>query len=302
MIQVDALQNKTSLDTLPLDWVGMGTISSVVRIFEGTRELNLPVQIQAFVNLISDSRGIHMSRIYKELQDFSVNKEFSFLQLKELSEKVLQSQGAISDSVKLEFGMKLPLVQTTLKSQQEYQKTYPIKVKVVKTKMAEEVSINFQIDYSSTCPQSAALSHEVIMKSLKSQTWASVQQLVNYIEEQGLMATPHAQRSTLDLQVTWPFEAFDSSIVFMDFVGDFIAQIETVLGTPTQGVVKRADEQEFAVLNAKNLMFCEDAARKVKSFLKSQKKIKSYYGRVTHIESLHSHDAVAEFSSSGKTV
>lgn len=302
MIQVDALQNKTSLDSLPLDWVGMGAISSVVRVFDGTKELNLPVIIHAFVNLISDSRGIHMSRIYKELQDFSANKEFSFLQLKELSARVLQSQGAISDSVKLQFEMQLPLQQRTLKSQQEYQKTYPLKVKVLKSKIAEEVSINFQIDYSSTCPQSAALSREIIMKNLKSKDWSSVDQLVTYIQDQGLMATPHAQRSVLDLHVTWAFESLDSNIAFIDFVGDFIAQIESVLGTPTQGVVKRADEQEFAVLNAKNLMFCEDAARKVKSFLKAQKKIKSYAGKVTHIESLHSHDAVAEFSSFGTTI
>ena len=55
MISVDAIQNKTSLDYLPLDWVGMGTISSSVRMENA--ELMLPVKINAFVNLISDARG-----------------------------------------------------------------------------------------------------------------------------------------------------------------------------------------------------------------------------------------------------
>lgn len=298
MISVDAIQNKTHLDHLPLEWVGMGAITSTVRLQEeGRSEFLLPVKVQAFVNLVSDSRGIHMSRIYNELQEFSQKEIFSFKSLQCLGEKILKSQGAISDAVKLEMEMQLPLKQMTLKSQLEYQKEYPLKVSFLKNKNHEELSLFFKIDYSSTCPQSAALSHEVIMKKMKETSWASIEEVIQYLQQQGLMATPHAQRSTLDLQVTWPLERFSLEVSFMDFVADYIAQLEMVLGTPTQGVVKRADEQEFAILNAKNLMFCEDAARKVKAFLKSQSQLKSYQGKVTHIESLHSHDAVAEFRS-----
>ena len=36
---------------------------------------------------------------------------------------------------------------------------------------------------------------------------------------------------------------------------DVIDEIERSLGTPVQMVVKREDEQEFAKLNAENLMF-----------------------------------------------
>lgn len=297
MISVDAIQNKTHLDHLPLDWVGMGAISSTVRFQEDLGlEFLLPIKIQVFVSLVSDSRGIHMSRIYNELQAYSQKEIFSFASLQSLVGRILKSQGAISDAAKLELELQLPLKQSTLKSQITYQKDYPLKVCFLKSKDHEELSLIFKIDYSSTCPQSAALSHEVIMKKIKEKSWSSAEELMGYLQQQGLMATPHAQRSTLDLQVTWPMERFSLENSFIDFVTDFISQLEMVLGTPTQGVVKRADEQEFAILNAKNLMFCEDAARKVKAFLKSQVQVKSYHGRVTHIESLHSHDAVAEFS------
>lgn len=298
MISVDAIQNKTSLDYLPLDWVGMGTISSSVRMENA--ELMLPVKINAFVNLISDARGIHMSRIYNELQEFSQHQTFSFSSLKELANNVLKSQGAISDAVKLEFDFQIPVKQKTLKSKLEYQKDYPLKLQYLKTITGDFITITFKIDYSSTCPQSAALSHEVILRELNSRNWKSSEELLSYIKDQGLIATPHAQRSVLDFEVTWNLETLNLQNPFLNFLQEMIFNIENVLGTPTQGVVKRVDEQEFAVLNAQNLMFCEDAARKVKAFLKQRSDLFSFKGRVTHIESLHSHDAVAEFSSLSK--
>jgi GTP cyclohydrolase I len=57
--------------------------------------------------------------------------------------------------------------------------------------------------------------------------------------------------------------------------------------------VKREDEQEFALRNGQNPMFCEDAARKVKRALNGMPAIVDFWLRVEHQESLHAHDAVA---------
>ena len=46
-----------------------------------------------------------------------------------------------------------------------------------------------------------------------------------------------------------------------------IDRVEQALGTPVQTVVKREDEQAFARLNGENLMFCEDAARRMAAAL-----------------------------------
>lgn len=52
----------------------------------------------------------------------------------------------------------------------------------------------------------------------------------------------------------------------------------------------RADEQAFALLNGRNPMFVEDAARRIEAAL-------SRYAdpsvHIRHLESLHAHDAVA---------
>jgi GTP cyclohydrolase I len=60
-----------------------------------------------------------------------------------------------------------------------------------------------------------------------------------------------------------------------------------------QTAVKREDEQAFALLNGENLMFCEDAARRIQAALAQDEHIADFWIRATHQESLHPHDAVA---------
>jgi GTP cyclohydrolase I len=111
--------------------------------------------------------------------------------------------------------------------------------------------------------------------------------------ERGLAATPHAQRSRADIRVELR-PAFDE----LPLVA-LIDAIEQGLGTPVQTAVKREDEQAFARLNAENLMFCEDAARRVAAVLASDPRIERYDAEVAHFESLHAHDAVARVTGSG---
>jgi len=75
-------------------------------------------------------------------------------------------------------------------------------------------------------------------------------------------------------------------------LAQLIVQFESTIGTPVQTAVKRLDEQEFARLNATNLMFCEDAARRIKSSLEEMDNLKDYWFKVDHRESLHAHNAV----------
>jgi GTP cyclohydrolase IB len=72
-----------------------------------------------------------------------------------------------------------------------------------------------------------------------------------------------------------------------------IDAVEDALKTPVQAAVKREDEQAFALLNGQNLMFCEDAARRVQTALASQERVVDFWARCRHFESLHPHNAVA---------
>jgi GTP cyclohydrolase I len=57
--------------------------------------------------------------------------------------------------------------------------------------------------------------------------------------------------------------------------------------------VKREDEQEFARLNGANLMFCEDAGRRLKRVLDADARVSDYRVEAVHVESLHPHNAVS---------
>lgn len=58
-------------------------------------------------------------------------------------------------------------------------------------------------------------------------------------------------------------------------------------------MVKRDDEQAFAELNGEHLMFVEDAARLFFEKLDADRRIADFQVVIVHMESLHSHDAVA---------
>ena len=104
---------------------------------------------------------------------------------------------------------------------------------------------------------------------------------------------PHAQRSEAKIKVELRPQFDELPLVAL------IDALEAALGTPVQTAVKREDEQAFAELNAANLMFCEDAARRVASVLSADSRIERYQATVSHFESLHPHDAVASVSGSG---
>ena len=105
--------------------------------------------------------------------------------------------------------------------------------------------------------------------------------------EQGIVATPHSQRSGAEVRVRL-VPSFDSFPLVA-----LIDRIEGALKTPVQTAVKREDEQAFARLNGENLMFCEDAARRMQKALDADERIADFWVRASHYESLHPHNAVA---------
>ena len=112
----------------------------------------------------------------------------------------------------------------------------------------------------------------------------------------------HEPRSTLRTKVSLVPEKRSSAQLSIQLdasqntlpLTDLIDTVEAALGTAVQTAVKRADEQAFALANGQNLMFCEDAARRLNLALKRSDAVKAFHLKVIHAESLHAHDAVAE--------
>ena len=105
-----------------------------------------------------------------------------------------------------------------------------------------------------------------------------------------IVATPHSQRSFAQLR--FKLDPHFQSIP----IQQLISHAEQALATPVQTAVKRVDEQAFALANGQNLMFCEDALRRLYHAFINYSGISGFNFKVIHAESLHAHDAIAQGS------
>ncbi len=254
-----------------------------------------PARVNAFVSLDDpQAKGIHMSRLYLQLQEGLTSKVFSFALLKELLEKFIESHVSLSQSSAIEVAFDYMVERPALVSANVGWRKYPLIFGATFDKGHLYFDLQFTITYSSTCPCSAALARKLIQDHfLKEFTTEQVSRndVHHWLSStQGILATPHSQRSLARIQIRFTEESlFQSSFEWIEMIN----RLEKSLGTPVQAAVKREDEQEFALLNGQNLMFCEDAARKLKNAISSINKIDDYRIEVSHLESLHPHNAVS---------
>lgn len=277
-----------------LDWVGMTSIEVPVRV----GGFLIPARACAFVDLHKeDARGIHMSRLFKEVQNTLPQENLSFHQVEEILKSFLDSHEGLSTSAALDVEFEAPLQRESLKSAMSAWRSYPVKLSSQQKRGKRALhTLEVLVTYSSTCPASAALSRQLIQENFKKhfrQKDLDFKEVVDWLgSTQGINATAHAQRSYARVKV----EVLPSSGFFYE---NLIGVIEDCLKTPVQALVKREDEQEFALRNGQNLMFCEDAGRRVKKALDETPEILDFFAELRHAESLHPHDAVS-YVSKGK--
>jgi len=248
---------------------------------------------QTFVNLNNPNvRGIHMSRLYLLLTQFAESENLTAIALRNFLKTLLDSHQDISDRATLAFSFNQLIKQPALISQYSGWKSYPIDIIATLNDNHVMLELIVSVPYSSTCPCSAALARQLIQEKFHTdfehQDTIARETVENWLRsENGTLATPHSQRSLAKVRVKLTNEAEHFPIA--ELVGD----IEETLKTPVQTAVKREDEQEFARLNGQNLMFCEDAARRLKSALMEKSLYSDFWLKVNHFESLHAHDAVS---------
>ncbi|PKL95460.1 MAG: GTP cyclohydrolase I FolE2 [Gammaproteobacteria bacterium HGW-Gammaproteobacteria-8] len=278
-----------------LDWVGMNHIEVPVQIPGADGQTTqCPARISAFVNLNdSGARGIHMSRLYLHLDRALADHPLTPAALRHLLRDFLDSHEDLSSRALIRVDFEYQTRRPALASDNSGWRSYPFSIIATLEGRQFGLELSYEVTYSSTCPCSAALARQLIQQQFERDFGASGKS-INRDEvlrwlgtEQGIMATPHSQRSVADirLRLTPTFEAFP--------FGELVDLIEGALKTPVQTAVKREDEQEFARLNGQNLMFCEDAGRRVRKALESDERILDYWARCSHYESLHPHDAVS---------
>jgi len=274
-----------------LQWVGMQGIDLPIVLAEGRyrRELHAKAAIQ--VDLPSpEVKGIHMSRLYCLLDEMALEP----LSPKALNQLLLALIGSHQDchsqNARLRLEMDLLLRRPALVSPDiSGFKAYPLCMDASLMDGIFVLNVQVSVGYSSTCPCSAALSRQLLEQAFL-QDFVGKQQpelgeIAAWLRCRGSLATPHSQRSEAKVSIQIDEHAEDFGLLAL------IERIEQALGTPLQTAVKRSDEQAFAALNGQNLMFVEDAARRIQAALRCHYRQPNI--QVRHLESLHPHDAVA---------
>ncbi len=299
----DVAKSTISQHNSTLDWVGMSQISLPMRIQQEQLQENcnqylhsfeqtVHAKVETYVSLNNtEIKGIHMSRLYLLLTEYAESHVLSIQTLKDFLKSLLQSHQNISDKARIKFEFDYLIKQPALKSQHSGWKSYRTSI-MAEHKEETTIELEVSVPYSSTCPCSAALARQLIQEQFSKDFFdqneiskASVESWLH--SDKGTYATPHSQRSTATVLVK-----LDESELFFQ-ISKLIEKIESTLKTAVQTAVKREDEQEFARLNGHNLMFCEDAARRLKTMLTDCEYYQDFKLKVEHFESLHAHDAVS---------
>lgn len=278
-----------------LSWVGMEQIDLPVEI------AGRPVsaKVNAGINLLSSpeaEKGIHMSRLYLLLDELTQGEITPGL-LHHVLKAFLASHQGRSDEASIEISGELLLSRKSLNSNHLGWKAYPVTLSA-ELGQSFTATLKVGVPYSSTCPASAALSRQVAGLQFRKDFADRIDRLpaaeiVDWLVGKGMPATPHSQRSWAWISIRLHPGAQSIPVI------DLIEGAEVALGTAVQTVVKRSDEQAFAVANGQNLMFCEDAVRRLDHMLQTAPFCEAYDIRVEHQESLHPHNAVARINWKG---
>ena len=277
-----------------LDWVGMNAIELPVFLDgDDGQRVQTNARVNAFVNLNEpDKRGIHMSRLYLHLDRALAEHAVTPAALQDLLRDFLSSHADLSTRAMVRLDFNYLVRRRSLVSDNSGWKQYPISLIATLDGQGFELEMAFQVIYSSTCPCSAALARQLIQQQFAKDFPAGkaldYQAVVDWLgTEEGICATPHSQRSSADVRIK-----LDDRLAAFPFI-EMIDVVEDALKTPVQAAVKREDEQAFAHLNGQNLMFCEDSARRLQIALCGATRVKDFWVRCRHYESLHPHNAVA---------
>ncbi len=278
-----------------LDWVGMSRIHQPLLLIDGGETRQVHTQVQVYVDLAdTKAKGIHMSRLYLILDEHADTRPLTVAGLKLLLSSLLESHRGLSGRAFVQFDFDYSLRRTALVSEHSGWNNYPVSIKGTLQDGRIDLELGVGVHYSSTCPCSAALARQLIQNQFETDFGRAGVVKAHEVKawlgtEEGIMATPHSQRSIARVLVKLCDGLLDFPITGL------VDSLETTLKTPVQTAVKREDEQEFARLNGQNLMFIEDAGRRLKDMLGNDSRLADFWVRIEHHESLHAHDAVGIF-------
>ena len=227
--------------------------------------LTLETSVTGTVSLEAELKGINMSRIMRTFYDHK-----NAVTTGEWMGKILKAylRKVEAKDARLKISFSYPMLRKSLRTDLTGWQFYDVAFEGVTTRDGRyRRFIHFDFVYSSACPCSAELTEHAR-------------------DKRGAYGVPHSQRSKARITLE---EAEGKKI----WIEDVHALCLAALQTETQVMVKREDEQAFAELNGAYLKFVEDAARLLYREFDADRRIRDFRIACSHLESLHSHDAVS---------
>jgi len=263
---MDAAHNMIKGAHVPIQQVGVSNFRLPLKFrTKKGRVVTLEASVTGTVSLEAELKGINMSRIVRSFYDHK-NEVFTGESVGRILRSYLRN--VETKDARLRLGFSYPILQTSLRSGLKGYQFYNVAFEGVLTRTGRyRRFVHFDFVYSSACPCSAELAEHAR-------------------DARGVYAVPHSQRSKARLTL----EEADGRKIWIE---DVQAQCLRALATETQVMVKREDEQAFAELNGAHLKFVEDAARLLYRVFDADRRVKDFQIACSHLESLHSHDAVS---------
>ena len=225
--------------------------------------LELETSVTGTVSLDACTKGINMSRIIRTFYEHRQH-DFTIDTLARVLRDYKRQLRSLEAQIMVRFSY--PILQESLRSHLEGFQYYDVVLEMeVDASDQLKKTLHFDFVYSSACPCSFELSEHTRL-------------------HRGKATVPHSQRSVARISVK-----FDEMV----WIEDLQELCVRALQTETQVMVKREDEQAFAELNGSNLKFVEDAVRLLYRELDLDARIADFRIVCSHLESLHSHDAIA---------
>ncbi|PAU93113.1 GTP cyclohydrolase I FolE2 [Aliifodinibius salipaludis] len=249
---------------VPIQQVGISNFKLPLKYPRPDGELlTLETSVDGYVGLEAGKKGINMSRIMRSFYNFE-DDVFHPDKLEEILKTYREELNTQTAYLRLSFNY--PIKQESLRSGLEGYQYYTVSIEGTMDADGQfRKFMHLDFEYSSACPCSYELSEHAR-------------------ETREVASIPHSQRSIANLTVELNEEIF---------VEDLVNHCREALMTETQVMVKREDEQAFAEMNGAYQKFVEDAARLLYEQLNDEGRIHDFVIRCTHMESLHSHDAVS---------
>jgi GTP cyclohydrolase-4 len=305
------IQSEIPISSISIDKVGIRNVMRTIDIVRDNLTCTVNADIEAYISLPGNQRGIHMSRTAESIEEVINNAAFkpatSFEQFCIRIVDLLLQEHDYTTHAEVEMNGIL-FIKRKITDRDQVQKSYNVYSKAIgnrneKGKITRVVYVGAQAEGITACPcakeMSVEYSRDLIKSRNKKLNDEEIDEILNVIP-----IASHNQRATGKIIIG--SEISNGSDQLVDIL-DLVEVIENSMSGKIQSILKRPDEAELVRIAHLNPRFVEDVVREAAKTLSSSK-----FSHLTDScsvkisadtqESIHHHNAYAELTRTLKEI